>query len=99
MSKKEIESFLGSVILMGINNLPNMKLYWSNDIVFQNTFISSIVSRNRFLQIFIIYIWLTTHWNQKEDPESTAKFTKLRILLKFYGEISKKIIALAAMSQ
>ena len=27
VSKKEIESFLGLIILMGINNLPNMKLY------------------------------------------------------------------------
>ena len=37
---------------MGINNLPNMKLYWSKDMVFHNTFISSIMSGDRFLQIF-----------------------------------------------
>jgi hypothetical protein len=36
---------------MGVNNLPNMKLYWSKDMVFHNTFISSIMSRDRFLQI------------------------------------------------
>ena len=52
VNKKEIESFLGLVILMHINHLPNMKLYRSNNMVFQNTFISSIMSRNRFLQIF-----------------------------------------------
>jgi hypothetical protein len=52
VSKKDIESFLGLIILMGINNLPNMKLYWSKDMVFHNTFISSIMSRDRFLQIF-----------------------------------------------
>jgi hypothetical protein len=51
VSKKEIESFLGLIILMGINNLPHMKLYWSKDMVFHNTFISSIMSRDRFLQI------------------------------------------------
>ena len=51
VSKKEIESFLGLIILMGINDLPNMKLYWSKDMVFHNTFISSIMSRSRFLQI------------------------------------------------
>ena len=27
VSKKEIESFLGLLILMGINDLPNIKLY------------------------------------------------------------------------
>ena len=44
VSKKEIESFLGLVILMGINDLPKIKLYWSKDIVFYNTFISSTMS-------------------------------------------------------
>ena len=52
VSKKEIESFLGLITLMGINNLPNMKLYWNKDMIFHNTFISSITSRDRFLQIF-----------------------------------------------
>ena len=44
VSKKEIESFLGLVILMDINDLPNRKLCWSKDMVFHNAFISSIMS-------------------------------------------------------
>ena len=52
VSKKEIESFLGLVILMG---LPNIKLYWSKDMMFHNTFISSIMSRDRFLEIFYTF--------------------------------------------
>ena len=84
---------------MGMTNLPNMKLYWSNDIFFQNAFISSIMSRNRFRQIFYNLHFSDNSLEPKEDPESTAKFTKLKILLKFYGEISKKIIVLAAMGQ
>ena len=48
VSKNKIESFLGLVILMGINDLPNIKLYWSKDMVFHNTFISSIMSRRSF---------------------------------------------------
>ena len=51
-SKKEIESFLGLVLLMSINDLPNIKLYWSKDMVFHNTFIRSIMSRDHFLEIF-----------------------------------------------
>ena len=34
VSKKEIESFLGLVLLMSINDSPNITLYWSNYIVF-----------------------------------------------------------------
>ena len=53
VSKKEIESFLGLVILMGINDLPNRKLYWSKDMLFHQTFISSIMSRVGMHQIQI----------------------------------------------
>lgn len=53
VSKTEIQSFLGLIILMGVNDLPYMRLYWGKDIVFHNTFISSIMSRDRFLQIFL----------------------------------------------
>jgi hypothetical protein len=49
---KDIESFLGILIVMAINDLPYMKLYWSKDNVFHNGFISSIISRDSFLQIF-----------------------------------------------
>lgn len=37
---------------MGINKLPNIELYWIKDVVFHNTFISSIMTRDRFIQIF-----------------------------------------------
>ena len=52
MSKKDIESFVGIIILMEINELPKMNLYWNKDIVFRNGFISSIISRDRFLKFF-----------------------------------------------
>ena len=69
-----IESFLGLVILMGINNLPNMKLYWSNDMIFQNTFISSKMSRNRFLQIFY-NLHLTD--NSLETKRGSGEYSKI----------------------
>jgi hypothetical protein len=37
---------------MTINDLSEMKLYWSKDNVFHNSFITSIMLRYRFLQIF-----------------------------------------------
>ena len=74
VSKKEIESFLGLVILMGINNLPDMKLYWSSDMVFQNTFISSIMSRNRFLQFFY-NLYLAD--NSLEPKRGSREYSKI----------------------
>ena len=99
VSKKEIESFLGLVILMGINGLPNIKLYWSKDMMFHNIFISSIMSRDRFLEIFYNLHLANNSLKPKRDLKTPVKFTKLRILLKFYGGIFKKIITLAAVIQ
>ena len=46
---KNIESFFGIIIVMAINDLPDMKLYWSKDNIFHNSFITSIMSRDHFL--------------------------------------------------
>ena len=51
------------------------------------------MSRNCFL---IIYICLTTHWIQKEDPERTEKIGKVKNLTEIY---QKRIIGLATMGQ
>ena len=86
VSKKEIESFLGLIILMGINNLPNMKLYWSKDMVFHNAFISSIMSRNRFLQIFY-NIHLA---DSSLEPERASKDYSKIYKVKKFSEILRK---------
>jgi len=78
VSKKDIELFLGLIILMGVNNLPNMKLYWSKDMVFRNTFISSIMSRNRFLQIFYNLHLADSSLKIKRESEDYSKIYKVK---------------------
>ena len=50
--KREIKSFLRLFILVVINDLPNVKLYWCKNMVFHSSFVSSIKSKYDFLQIF-----------------------------------------------
>jgi hypothetical protein len=78
VSKKEIESFLGLIILMGINDLPNMKLYWSKDMVFHNAFISSIMSRDRFLQIFYNLHLADNALEPKRESKNYSKIYKVQ---------------------
>ena len=78
MSKNEIESFLGLVILMGINDLPNIKLYWSKDMVFHNTFISSIISRDRFLEIFYNLLLANNSLKPKRESKNYSKIYKVK---------------------
>ena len=78
MGKKEIESFLGLVILMGINDLPKIKLYWSKDVVFHNTFISSIMSRDRFLEIFYNSHLANNSLKPKRESKDYSKIYKVK---------------------
>jgi len=75
---KDIESFLGIIILMGINSLPSMKHYWSKDNVFHNSFISSIMSRNRFLQIFYNLHLADNSLEPKSGSTNYSKIYKIK---------------------
>ena len=76
VSKKE--SFLGLVSLMGINDLPNIKLYWSKDMMFHNTFISSITSRDHFLEIFYNLHLANNSLKPKRESKDYSKIYKVK---------------------
>ena len=78
VSKKEIESFLGLVILIGINDLPNIKLYWSKDMVVHNTFISLIMSRDCFLEIFYNLHLANNSSKPKQESKDYSKIYKVK---------------------
>lgn len=78
VGKTEVESFLGLIILMGINDLPNMKLYWSKDMLFHNAFISSIMSRDRFLEIFYNLHLASNSLEPKRGSNNYSKIYKVK---------------------
>ena len=45
---KEIRAFIGMRIYMSVVNLPNMKVYWSEDQFFGNFGIADVMTRGRF---------------------------------------------------
>ena len=47
----EIKAYLGFMIVMGINKLPEIRDYWAMDDKLHNTFIASRITRDRFEQI------------------------------------------------
>ena len=48
---EELYAYFGFLVLMGMVNLPSIKDYWRNDIVFNYRPLSSRISRTRFLDI------------------------------------------------
>ena len=99
VSKKEMESFLGLVILMGINDLPNIKLYWSKNMVFHNAFISSIMSRDRFLEIFYNLHLANNSLKPKRESKDYSKIYKVKNFTEILRRNFQKIITLAAVVQ
>ena len=48
---EELKAYLGFMIVMGINRLPEIRDYWSTDEKMHNTFIASRITRDCFEQI------------------------------------------------
>ena len=47
----ELKAFLGVNIIMGINRLPTLDLYWSTDVYFGNQGIKKVMPKNRFKEL------------------------------------------------
>jgi hypothetical protein len=75
---KDIESFLGIIIVMTMNDLPEMKHYWSRDNIFHNGFVSWIMSRNRFLEIFYNLHLADNSLEPKKGPNGYSKIYKMK---------------------
>ena len=48
---EKVKAYLGFMMVMGINRLPEIQDYWSSDSKLGNTFISSCITRTRFEEI------------------------------------------------
>ncbi len=65
----DIWAFLGFALLMGINRLPQLHLYWSTDPVYHYLPIAERISRDRF---FAIWRFLHFHSNDAFSPSASA---------------------------
>ncbi|XP_022906716.2 piggyBac transposable element-derived protein 3-like [Onthophagus taurus] len=84
--RKEMETFLGINIMMGIKRLPRYRDYWSSEIDLNDAFISKLMPLNRFS-------WLlgNLHLNDNslQPRRSDPTFDKLYKLRPFLNSISK----------
>ena len=86
-SLDEMKAYLGFMVVMGVNQLPEIRDYWSTDTKLNNSFISSRITRQRFEEItrYIHFVDNTTlplrdepgfHRLQKVQPIITAMTEK-----------------------
>lgn len=70
----ELKAVIGVLIIMGMNVLPSMRLYWSEDDNFHHSKICYIMTVKRFLKI-IRFIHLND--NQNIPPREPLQFDRL----------------------
>jgi len=87
VTRDEMETFVGIMILMGIIKLPRFRMYWRDYLVHQEG-ISAVMSRTRFLQI-----WLYFHLadNSVAVPVGADGYDKLYRVSEFLNIISLNI--------
>lgn len=73
----EIKRFFGILIWMGIVKLPQLSLYWSTNKCFEQQFVKSIMSRNRFELILRMLHFANNEINHNKDD----RLFKVRHLL------------------
>ncbi|KAK9712348.1 Transposase IS4 [Popillia japonica] len=62
-NNREIETFFGVILWMGLMKLPRLKAYWYTNILYANK-VKEVMPQNRFEQL--LRIW---HFNNNEDKE------------------------------
>ena len=64
---EDLWAFFGFSILMGINHLPSIRHYWSNDPQLHYEPVAGRIARDRFL-----FIWRFLHFTDKTIPPSSS---------------------------
>lgn len=72
-SSQEMRTFLAVLMAMGLCRVPNLNLYWSRNKLYRNEFISSVMTRDRFL--LLLKCW---HVSDVSNEDQTDKLYKIR---------------------
>lgn len=86
MADKELDAFLGILVLTGFHHLPGIRMYWSTDPNLNVPRISKIMSIRRFLHI-LRFLHVNNNENMPKRGENEYdKLYKIRPLIKILTE-------------
>lgn len=73
----EMKEFFSVILAMGLVHVPDIVQYWSKDTLYKNTFISKIMSRDRFLILL-----KCLHFSNNLEDQKIDKLYKIKPILK-----------------
>jgi len=75
-NKNEIKRLFGLIIWMGMVNLPSLRLYWTQDPLFSQTFPRKVMSRHRF-EILIRML----HFADNRAADTSNRLSKIQFII------------------
>lgn len=92
VTRNKMEAIIGILIYMGIVKLPQMRMYWSTDILVHQESFSTIMTQTRFMQIWrYFHLADNSSTPPREDP-GFNKIYRVRQIFRFCIEKLSKII-------
>ncbi|XP_028174224.1 piggyBac transposable element-derived protein 4-like, partial [Ostrinia furnacalis] len=86
-SFQEMKTFMAVLMAMGLNKVPQINLYWSKNKFYRNEFISSAMTRDRFLAL--LKFW---HVSDISNDDKTDKLHKIRYMFSKITENFQQIL-------
>ena len=81
VTRQELKAYFGICLVMGINNLPRLAMYWSSDPLIGNTGIQNIMTKNRFEELSQYLHFSNSETEPQRGEENFDRLYKVRSLL------------------
>ena len=79
-TREEVKAYLGICLVMGINNLPRLAMYWSSDPFIGNTGIQNVMTKNRFEELSQYLHFSNSATEPRRGEENFDRLYKVRPL-------------------
>ena len=77
VTRQELKASLGICLVMGINNLPQLTMYWSSDPLIGNTGIQNIMTKKNWR--YLASICTSQIWKQSQSVAKRISTTSMRL--------------------
>ena len=80
-TREEVKAYFGICLIMGINSLPRLAMYWSSDPFIGNTGIQNVMTKNRFEELSQYLHFSNSATEPQRGKENFDHLYKVRPLL------------------
>lgn len=87
VTKSEMDTFIGILLIMGVTQLPDIKLYWSKNDMYTNVRVKNAMKRDRFLSILKFL-----HFSDNTTARTEDRLNKIRNIVEAIVDTFKNAV-------